>query len=419
MTIDKKSFCYVPFHELYVEEGVYGNKGTQRVRNCCVQTESYETDNIFTQDPVSISKIPVLQKIRSEFLQGKKPKECVRCWQFENKGLESFRQMFNLAYTEKKIPMPTTDVFDIKTIDLRLSNKCNLSCKMCNAHDSNQIAKLQWNAYKQGAWEPIDISIEDFKNKLDPANYTDRKNFIRTSENNLVDDVVKFIKTNVKGKCRIKIAGGEPFIMPEVEELFEKCIAEKLQDKLYFFIITNATTVKQSMVEKIQQFDHWVGLSVDGTGELLEYQRSGAKWSVIDNNIDELSSKLTTHLIPCWSHLNLFSLPDFLNWVGTKSNVTGVFCSEVTWPTFLNWEVIPLHYRKPLIERLKNCKIPNNIRDVEKQSYQNLIANIETQNRKLTSHEKKEFKNAVTLWDFQNPIPYIDRYPWAKELLDQ
>jgi len=417
MTIDKESFCYVPFYELYVEEGVYGNTGTQRIRNCCIQTESYETDDVFVQDPKSISEIPTIKKIRKQFLEGKKPKECVRCWQFENKGLESFRQSFNSAYTTNDIPVG--DTFDIRSIDLRLSNKCNLSCKMCNAHDSNQIAKTQWNAYTQGAWKPIDISIEEFEKRINPTNHITRKNFIRGSEHNLVDNIINFIKTHVKNKCRIKIAGGEPFIMPEVEELFTKCIEHKLQDKLFFFIVTNATTVKQSMIKNIQQFDHIVSLSVDGVGDWLEYQRTGAKWSVIDQNVDELSSALKTNLIPCWSHLNLFSLPSFLKWVATKSNITDVFCSEVTWPTYLNWELIPMHYRKPLLDQLSSCTIPANVYETQKQSYKNLIKNIATEFRKPTHQETQELRNAVDLWDFQHSMSYVDTYKWGKELLEQ
>ena len=416
MTIDKESFCYVPFYELYVEEGVYGNTGTQRIRNCCIQTESYETDDVFVQDPLSISSISTLQNTRTEFLQGKKPKSCERCWIYEQKGFESYRQIFNKQYSEKDLP--TQDIFDIRTIDVRLSNKCNLACKMCNTHDSNQIAKNQWNAHKSIGWTPADISIDEFKKRCDPSIHADRKNHVRPSNNKILDNIINFVKNHITSKCNIKLAGGEPFIMPEVEEFLQKCIDNKLQDKIFFLIITNATSAKQSFIQKLQQFDHMVNLSIDGVGDWLEYQRTGAKWSAIDQNVTELSQQLNTNLIPCWSHLNLFALPDFFKWVETKTNITDVYCNEVTWPTYLNWEVIPMQYRQQLIDQLEGLSLPDKMSQSQKQNYLTLFDNIKKEYRDLTQQEKQQLNNDVKLWDFKNPIAYIDRYIWGKELLN-
>jgi hypothetical protein len=68
---------------------------------------------------------------------GNEHPSCESCWAYEADNIPSARTQ-NLYYT---LDTPSTEV-DIRHVDLRLSNHCNLQCKMCTPHDSDQLVKL-------------------------------------------------------------------------------------------------------------------------------------------------------------------------------------------------------------------------------------------------------------------------------------
>ena len=83
-----------------------------------------------------------LEKLRLAFLQGEKPDECNWCWTEEKLGIRSFRQI----YIDRKYDIDFEEVQQTpKILDLKLSNVCNLKCRMCGSRASSSIAKEQNN----------------------------------------------------------------------------------------------------------------------------------------------------------------------------------------------------------------------------------------------------------------------------------
>ena len=81
-------------------------------------------------------------KIRKQLLNNERPEMCQRCFREEDAGVRSSRQAWNDKWKEDKeytIDAP----FDIKYVDLRLGNLCNLKCRMCNPYASNMWVK-EW-----------------------------------------------------------------------------------------------------------------------------------------------------------------------------------------------------------------------------------------------------------------------------------
>lgn len=415
---ENNKFCYVPFYEMYYEDlpNNITNDSQGTFRNCCIQNKSFAQERIFTQDSDWFRMDPDLRRIRFDFLRGKKPKICSRCWLLESKGVKSYRQQWNLNY--QGVPKPSSlKHTQLKTLDIRLSNKCNLHCKMCGMGSSNQIVKKFWEAHNAG----IDVQINEDMN--DPTNFnvveylqelSAYPNFIRNTKDNFLDDLLSFLD-RYQSIENLKLAGGEPMIMPELEQFLQHLI-DKGRTNLNILILTNMTTVKTSMVNKLEKFKKVnISGSVDGVGKWIEYQRSGCKWDVIDSNVDKLlETKLNVTLTPCWSHLNILSLPDFIQWVSTKPKLGKIPFNEVNYPSWLNWELIPLEYRNATIEKLQTIDFPSQFSE----EYKKFINRFKTQHRKISDQEKKSLSKAIKIWDHNASVSYANMYEWANNLVD-
>jgi organic radical activating enzyme len=393
-----KNFCYIPFRELYIDH----NSGdtTPGYKSCCIQTDSYKGT------PLSGSKDwfhtdEGLVSIRKQFLSDKQPSRCISCWKLEASGSVSKRQASNKRYKERRID--PFDTPELEVLDVRLSNKCNLQCKICYAGNSDQIAKNMISATEAG--------------KLDPQYAKDESALYYSNSSNIdpVKGLYEFILNN-KSIKEIKFAGGEPFVMPEVEELLLKLIKVG-RTNLHTFFLTNCTTVKTNVLDILKQFDSTsIGCSIDGVDEWIEYQRFPVKWESVKRNYNKLlKNDIETFITPAWCHLNLLGIIDFFKWIEEDNITCNIEWNDVDYPTYLNWELIPMKYRTNLIEQLDNFTFPTNISN----GYHTLINRVKNDVREITKQERKELYTNAQLWDFNNPIKYRDMFPWAKELLNE
>ena len=385
-----KNFCYVPFRELYFE-----NTKSPKYSSCCTQ-ENKENGYIFNREDFSFETDTKLQTLRQQFLNNEKPETCKRCWILEEKGVDSYRTQWNKKYVRRSIS--PTDAPVLEVLDIRLSNKCNLQCKMCGKEFSDQIAQTHLAAAEAGI--SVDDTVESIKFHANAGNI------------NPIEGLFDFLIKN-KSVKQIKLAGGEPMIMPEVENLLIDLAAAGRTD-LSIFCLTNATTVKSSVITALEKFDKVeLSCSIDGVGKWIEYQRFPASSKVICKNYRKLTqSNIRTTLTPCWSQLNLLGIVEYFKWLETEK-VNWLAFNEVTFPSYLQWELIPMKYRKELIEQLDSIIFPKNMNI----DYYSFIQRIKTDVREITPAERVELSEAVKIWDFNNKERYIDMFPWGTEIL--
>ena len=62
--------------------------------------------------------------------------------------------------------------------------------------------------------------------------------------------------------------------------------------------------------------------------------------------------KFDIDILPCWSQLNVLGLADFFKWLKEEKVLAVVNFTEVEYPSYLNWTLIPLKYRTELIKEL-------------------------------------------------------------------
>ena len=380
-------YCGVTYKELYINH-------TGRFRNCCIQTQGYgEKRFLKSQNPNEwFAKQYDLNLVREDLQSGSRNPSCSKCWNLEDKGHNSYRMNWNRStyYAANTTP-------EIEIIDFRLGNQCNLQCRICNPMWSDQLGKSYQLAKDKGIFNSVNQSFTE--GTIKPSS-------------EVMEDLIGFCLRTPSLK-EIKFAGGEPFVMPEVEYFLSRMIQEG-RNNLTVSFLTNTTTAKESTIELLKQFKKVImQCSIDGIGEDIEFQRFPCKWSVIERNFRKfVDCGFEVSLTPCWSQLNALGVVDFLNWASEFDNVHVAY-NEVTNPTYLDYKLIPLKHRTATIEAIKNCKFPKRMH----KDYFKFFESLTTAERSITELERQALADAVAIWDCDNNNTYRTRYSWAEELL--
>lgn len=379
--------CGVTFKELYINH-------TGKFRQCCIQTQSYsEKGFLKSQNPNEwFAKQYDLNLVRQDLQSGSKNPSCFKCWNLEDKGQSSYRLNWNKSTYHAADITP-----EIEIIDLRLGNQCNLQCRICNPMWSDQLGKLYQSAKEDGIVNLLNQSF--FEGTIKP-------------NNEFIEDLIGFCLRTPTLK-EIKFAGGEPFVMPEVEYFLNRMIQAGKKDLTVSFL-TNTTTAKESTLDVLKQFKKVIlQCSIDGIGEHIEFQRFPCKWTVIERNFRRfIDCGFEVSLTPCWSQLNALGVVDFLNWASEFDNVHVAF-NEVSNPTYLDYKLIPLKHRAETINALNTCKFPKRMH----KDYYKFFEVLRTEERTITDEEKQALNDATEIWNFNNNATYQEQYMWATELL--
>jgi MoaA/NifB/PqqE/SkfB family radical SAM enzyme len=374
--------CWSTYHELNLT-----TRGT--LSNCCVQNldVSIDWDSIDDLDEW-FRNFAFFKQMRTLLEQGVELTECESCWVQERDNIKSRREYKNDFYKINK------DNITIKKLDLRLNNKCNLQCKMCVPGSSDQIVKLGNQLYQEGITDII---------------YNQSDHFTQSHTTKILDLVIKLPNLEM-----ITFAGGEPFIMPEVEEFLLKMVnANKLDVRIEF--ITNCTVIKTEVINLLKNFKHVIiSCSIDGIGDQLEYQRYPSKWKTIERNFKKIyDTDFTIVLTPCISLLNLTDLHKFVDWANQYPRAI-VFYNEVDSPTYLNFRYVPLSERQDLINN-SNTRLLNGDYNWDKFFNRLIYEYVEPSDEDCAM--LKEYSTKV--WDYRCNVKFLDMYPWASYMIEK
>jgi len=166
MKIPHDKFCVLPWVSL--EASPIGT-----VRPCCLADDEIVDDagnkfNLATADFKGIQNSNSMRELRQEFVDGKQPKTCRKCWREERAGRTS-KRMHTLDRLKHMLPDQdwTADAKPLMFLDLKLGNICNLKCRICGSWSSSTFAteELQhlmrnedrkdnhhYHMLRQGAW---------------------------------------------------------------------------------------------------------------------------------------------------------------------------------------------------------------------------------------------------------------------------
>lgn len=360
---------------------------TGRIGHCCIQKRDLRVDwNTIDDMNAWYKSNSWLNTVRKDLEAGIENTACESCWHNERNGKESKRHRVNQQYGSTNQ--------SIRHLDLRLSNKCNLQCKMCSGGFSDQLVNL--------AYELKDAGIDNDLLKHIPSQS------LEVDTKKLLDLVLELPELQT-----LRFAGGEPFIMPEVEEFLYKLVEQGKTD-LEIEFITNCTSAKTRILTALEKFKHVeLMCSIDAVGAALEYQRYPARWETIKRNFIRMyNSKCTVGLTPAMSMLTYHNMTEFFDWAN-KFPKARVSYNEVDYPSFLDFRLIPLDARQEFYNDFSKVTF-GDVNNNWKKFQQSTMY----EHRQISTREQKQLQHySNDIWDYRCNVKFLDAYPWAEALL--
>lgn len=271
---ERKPICYAPFIGLHATP--YGEMAP-----CCISRK------FNFSDPAEYWNSAELGSFREQMLDQQWPVGCEICKNKLEAGLPNSTDSWKHAY--ETAGSPPLDDPQVRFLDLRTSNLCNLKCRMCGPGSSSQ-----WN--------------DEIRDNPDLLKWH------RPIEDRIIDSIDHFIGFDL---LYISLLGGEPTIDPIVFEMMQRLI-DKGGKLPAIRLTTNGTNLNNRFVDMISQFDQvFITFSVDGVGPTFEYIRTNANWEKVEQNILSMIDKgLIDHLQfnTILTPYNVFTIVDLLHW---------------------------------------------------------------------------------------------------------
>tara|TARA_R110000803_G_C11960463_1_gene318648 strand:+ start:47 stop:1606 length:1560 start_codon:yes stop_codon:yes gene_type:complete len=259
------TFCVLPWLSVSIEpHGIF--------RACCQIRESVHDDNgrqlnINTDSIEDARNSHTMQKLRKDFLAGKKPNSCSNCWKEEEAGNMSKRQSVYKIMTQKP-RVWTEEILPLSFVDLKLGNLCNLKCRICESKYSSI-----WANEELSLLPPSERKQSTAYSYLKLGRWPEKENFWK--ELNQHADSMEYIE----------FTGGEPMMTKAHFDLLKHLIDKGLASKIRLHYHTNGTIFPTEHY-LWKEFKHIeIAFSIDDIGERFEYERSGANWDTITENL--------------------------------------------------------------------------------------------------------------------------------------
>lgn len=255
---NKDTICAFPFEWYSVDTGFGWWRSCPRV-----PYQKLEDTNFHNHDK--------LLHQRQELKNGIQTELCNDCWNAQNCGAKSYRQVLERDYAHEyskdiHVPVP-------KIIEIKFSNLCNLRCIFCNSKCSN-------------LWED--------EQPIDPASLGSVRGELAHRA------VLKYIDDNYKDIQTFQLFGGEPVLHKEFDEIFQLILSKPESDgkkeisfstNLYY---NDAYRKRfEDNIEKCLLKGHkvFMRMSIDAVGERGEYLRQRMDWKRFEKNFDSIMER--------------------------------------------------------------------------------------------------------------------------------
>jgi len=354
MKLPHDKFCVLPWVSL--ETSPIGT-----VRPCCLAEDEIKDQDgnkysLMTTDLNVVHNSEYMRKLRQEFLDGKKPQTCRKCWNEERSGRTSKRMhtVNRLEHIVKDTEW-TADAKPLVFIDFKLGNICNLKCRICGSWSSSTFAaeevkfegkdSVHYQMLKDGAWPRRNQRFwQDIDNLMDQVRY-------------------------------LEFTGGEPFMIQEHFDLLQRMVDNGVAHNVEIHYNTNGTHYPENAEEIWKHFKTVeVAFSIDDVDERFEYQRANAIWSEVNDNMDrfeQLRDRNTNIQLQVCSTVNVFNvmyLEGLANWIDKRS-FDFVYWNMLHEAYYHSVGTLPERAKQIAIERLKNADVT----DYHKKEFNNII----------------------------------------------
>jgi len=371
-----KVFCTAPWTHTYI------SPQSER-RMCCASREEHqfqkqyidasndekygevrESGTIDDYKPVSLKEhwnSPYMMDIRKKLMAGEKIPQCDVC----NDSILSsstYRQWFTGFLFNNKIDQcyEETDENGYTTMepisfDYRYSNLCNFKCRMCGEQLSSS---WETEKKKHNLWTP----------EQQPFMVPENKKIIEKFQKEVVEEEFwEYIKSGTVEE--LYWVGGEPLMYDIHWKSMDRLQSDNNLHKVHLRYNSNLSRVRYKdyyLYDWLPQAKDWtMCASIDGTGPIGEFIRTGLKWDQWDQNFregvalpgghDKMIMDLTI------TGPGMFDLKNFLDYaleLDVKIETKRMFAfhpdivlSPMAWPRHILDEIVNdvLNYARPLV----------------------------------------------------------------------
>lgn len=288
----RKNFCSLPFIHTAIE-------ANGDIKGCCLTPAFAHADG----SPYNLNYDGFDESVNSpeylEFVESFKRDErhpaCQECWAFDDDQTVSNRIKFTRStemYTRGLSPQDPQR--NLKFLEVKIGNSCNLKCRICGPHNSSKAAS-----------EAAEIT-----GSVEPLKHTLQSQWIHRPE---VWQQISAVDWET-----IHLMGGEPFLDKTHIPMLEAFVNEGRASKIGLWYNTNGTVFPEHLIPLLQKFK-WVhiSLSVDDLGSRFEYQRFPAKWPLVVRNLERFfaldKKTFKVHVDICWSLMNVFYFDEIMS----------------------------------------------------------------------------------------------------------
>ena len=342
-----KTFCPLPWMHL----GTHPHGG---VTPCCISDMTAgknrarnftdERDKFFNLNDHNIDthmNSDYFKQIRLEMLNDVEPKACTRCYEEERKGVESKRQFeskiykdFDTDYASRHTGEDGSIPLDLRFVELRLGNVCNIRCRTCNPASSSRWVK----DYKQI------VDSLDFVN--DGYSWLDHKHDFQWPEDESFYEDLFECAPNMEV---LYINGGEPTLIKAHWKFLDKLVSSGRSKNIVLWYNINMTNLPEEAIPLWKEFKETrVCPSIDCLDTRNNYIRYPTQWLDVIKNLDILLNEdvLTTRITQTVSAYNYIYVDDFLNWAPCPVDMNFVYD-----PDYLSPAILP-----PVVRRMAHDK---------------------------------------------------------------
>jgi organic radical activating enzyme len=347
MNLPSDKFCILPWVSL--EASPIGT-----VRPCCLADDEIVDShsvkfNLKSANFQDIQNSEYMYQLRQAFLAGKQPDTCRKCWNEESAGRTS-KRMHTLDRL-KHMGISDTWTQDAKPLmflDLKLGNICNLKCRIC------------------GSWSSSQFAVEEIANSADAHSKTSfhyqmlkAGRWPRENDQfwNQIDQCLADIRY-------IEFTGGEPFMIEEHFDMLQGIIDLGIASQVEIHYNTNGTQWPDAEHIWDQFKTVEIAFSIDDLCDRFEYQRTGASWTDVQENIQrfrELRKRHTNIQLQCCSTVNIFNvryIDQLANWISVQG-FDFVYWNIMHDAWYFSVAALPDTAKKVIADHLNTALIPS------------------------------------------------------------
>jgi MoaA/NifB/PqqE/SkfB family radical SAM enzyme len=352
MKIPHEKFCVLPW--VSIETSPIGT-----VRPCCLAIDEI-VDNDGNKFKLAESDFQQMQnsdhmrQLRRDFLDGKQPQTCRRCWQEERAGRTSKRmhtldRLKHMGISEEW----SEDAKPLMFLDLKLGNICNLKCRICGSWSSSTFATEELNFISDREDKKTSFHYQMLRDGAWPRNS---------------DNFWHQLDAHMSEVRYIEFTGGEPFMIREHFDLLRRLVDRGYAHQIEIHYNTNGTQYPEEAEDIWRHFRHVeIAFSIDDVGERFEYQRTNAGWSEVNHNIElfrQMRSRnrnITLQVCCTINAFNVMYLVDVAHWIN-RQNFDFIYWNMLHDPYYFSIATLPERAKQAASQRLTSDQIPTEFR---------------------------------------------------------